>query len=1572
MSIEYDMSKFPRSRGAQCGVLLDRKDIHTDSINASRKAVALAPAEYRYREALARRLMQNEEYDAALSEYAEALKLAPTEFFAEQVNDQQIENYRRQGVLTEKIEKTKATPKNFNQQKQLAKMYLKLGNITGTLEALIQARRLQPDDVPVNRRLASFYAKQKLWDDALAAYGHLIKIDSANAREYYMYIAHIQEQKRNFNAAIQAAKQVISFNPRKPDGHRLLASIEKQWRNYLSAIDSLERAVRLRPDITEIRTELAHAYNLAGKYRQAIEQYWQCWILTDNLNDRLSLVEQMAKVYNNLVTGDELREKLRRMQRSKPDDLGPSMALAKLHQLRGYLLAASEELERALERGAEDPDLLGQLVEINYELNNMPKAIAYQQWIVEIQPQPIHQLRLAELFFEVGQEQQARQVWLELMRDRNQTVGIDIGLASLLIRHGLQDEARFLMNRAGDNVQGVERRYQIGALLAKMGEFEAATRQFERIMTMSEPCQSDAENTARTGDDSVLQYPSWLQDDTWRFHRPTQFKHDIQRMEGNSNSLPSLPNSFTDAQDGALAHLVLIAKMTHRLADFLARLELKVESNPTNLKVLETLVKVHILVENRHEAARTMNRLITLSPNDYVYRAVQIYHALPPNLDFQTAQTYLKGFTQCSVETHLWYASRLAQHLQYTENRDSAKRLILETVLPIKDLNSLVTDKAAISQILTILTQLGETTTVEMLLSQLAAERQNPTTGLEESQKQWYRQHSFSLLSGAYLNLGPTDQAIADFWQWLEHARPNTGSAYITPLNFYGNRRHRPYYFPKSSVRTANNYIHGIGIHSLQTVFMYHWAKDQLEPLYAKLHAIFSRAEAEAKIYPGLALCYFYWWDELPEKSLEILGELQATFPDNFTLLFQTAMVSIETGKHQLAMSALTKLADKDGRNRQSHNYNALRLAIRTGNTVKVRELLLRMLNAPVNSELLFEIALELQQNGLTQYAIAAARRAMKLARRRHDPNLLKRASEQLEWIGSGQDAAIAAEQARRIITQHKRYGRAMYQQKFGGRPITETPHRPNAHREAKLRAVVEKTPTSFQAQMRLAAYYESTNQIDKAAEAFEAALSIRPQDSVTRKRYAQMLIRGGRPDAAVVQVTPLVEDNLRALGSIYYDVIHAFFDAGKVNEIVALAKKKIELSLGHSFNHDFANGVASVCLQKNQSRKAAEIYELLVSIQPHRIWDLISAHTTAGNLDTASQLLWNAVKSKDSSIVKDKRGYVQALYKLMELYKSKGQTGALRVKFEQRLRENPDDTVQAYFVTLLRLSTKETEDVQPLLDQLLEDASAMDLGWFLNLAGVYRAAGNREIEIRLLERAIKKLSENPANFPQLYELRQAYEDLGKAYAEHGNKQRARESFRKMTTLAMVRSGRAFYPSTADLYFQHEMRADAEALYTEILRDLFSRQYTQQQAQERLLKLREHMGESNMAPQCTEKMNSHVLRALANQYMKQGQLNKAEELFEQLAERVPEDLESRAKLAEIYSRQNNHDAALTEWKAILKSDPDTTKYQDGVVKAYQSAGKIDVAIQLAKEYAEAEKGGALRPPCQSLRVQQSR
>ena len=173
--------------------LLDTKNYRTEAIAASRKATELMPDVYRYREALAKLLMKNEDYEAALIEYTEAAKLAPNAFFAEEMDNQRIELYRRQGTLVEKIEtvetelETSGLPDVdiFARQKRLAKMYLKLGNITYALEVLLKAKAHQPDDIIVNRWLAEVYTKQNRRDDANAVYMSLIEIDGVNAREYY-------------------------------------------------------------------------------------------------------------------------------------------------------------------------------------------------------------------------------------------------------------------------------------------------------------------------------------------------------------------------------------------------------------------------------------------------------------------------------------------------------------------------------------------------------------------------------------------------------------------------------------------------------------------------------------------------------------------------------------------------------------------------------------------------------------------------------------------------------------------------------------------------------------------------------------------------------------------------------------------------------------------------------------------------------------------------------------------------------------------------------------------------------------------------------------------------------------------------------------------------------------------------------------------------------------------------------------------------------------------------------------------------------------------------------------------
>ena len=129
---------------------------------------------------------------------------------------------------------------------------------------------------------------------------------------------------------------------------------------------------------------------------------------------------------------------------------------------------------------------------------------------------------------------------------------------------------------------------------------------------------------------------------------------------------------------------------------------------------------------------------------------------------------------------------------------------------------------------------------------------------------------------------------------------------------------------------------------------------------------------------------------------------------------------------------------------------------------------------------------------------------------------------------------------------------------------------------------------------------------------------------------------------------------------------------------------------------------------------------------------------------------------------------------------------------------------------------------------------------------------------------------------------------------------------------------------------QHEMWDDAEALFTEIINDLSTRSYDRERAQERLMQIEKQRSRLETTTQLTEKtqgMNVGVQRAFAKEYMDRGEIKQAIEIYEQIVKAVPEDLESRAQLATLYSRQNQHEKAIDTWKVLLETDPENTKYQ---------------------------------------------
>ena len=265
---------------------------------------------------------------------------------------------------------------------------------------------------------------------------------------------------------------------------------------------------------------------------------------------------------------------------------------------------------------------------------------------------------------------------------------------------------------------------------------------------------------------------------------------------------------------------------------------------------------------------------------------------------------------------------------------------------------------------------------------------------------------------------------------------------------------------------------------------------------------------------------------------------------------------------------------------------------------------------------------------------------------------------------------------------------------------------------------------------------------------------------------------------------------------------------------------------------------------------------------------------------------------------------------------------------------------------------TDDIEGADPLVNKLLEHApSRMRLRWLNTLADTYREKSDRERETRILEAATQNVDPQES-----WQLPETYEKLGKAYIQKGEKEKARNVFRKMGTLRLMRRGGSSYwekENVARTYMEHEMWDDAEVLLTEVINDPSVQKYYLERAQEQLMTIQQRRDGLSETPESTAKTegtNIGMQRSMAQQYMRRNQIEKAIEIYEQIAKVMPEDLESRSQLATLYSRQNQHDKAIDVWKALLEVDPENTKYQDGFIDAYQKAGRIGDAIELAQKY----------------------
>ena len=321
------------------------------------------------------------------------------------------------------------------------------------------------------------------------------------------------------------------------------------------------------------------------------------------------------------------------------------------------------------------------------------------------------------------------------------------------------------------------------------------------------------------------------------------------------------------------------------------------------------------------------------------------------------------------------------------------------------------------------------------------------------------------------------------------------------------------------------------------------------------------------------------------------------------------------------------------------------------------------------------------------------------------DPNFLMQLSEHLENLGRGQDAAQLAERALRFASQRDRFGRSLSSWNFQQATHLVSHSKSVREREPQLVEAAEKNPNSLQAHLKLAAFYESTNQIEKASAAFEVALKLRPKDSVTRQRYAEMLRRSGKLDEAITQYLTLLKDNPNVLGYQTWDVIRTFVQADKVDDLVSLAMEVISPSIGRDYGNEFARGAARECMNNNNPKAAAEIYEKLIDALPNQTYNhryLASAYAAAGEREKAIAFLRKQLQPEKMST------QIQMILQLAELYKTSGALEDFTKEYETKLTEKPNDSVLLYLIASMKIMANDLKTADTLVSNCLTIPTAL------------------------------------------------------------------------------------------------------------------------------------------------------------------------------------------------------------------------------------------------------------------------
>lgn len=228
--------------------------------------------------------------------------------------------------------------------------------------------------------------KQKIlenWEDAEASFKKALKIDPRHDASMYE-LARIYQRQGRLDDAILLVEDAVNIDQNNDWYYLLLADLYRQNRNYEKVAEVFKRLTEVNPDKMDYRYDLAGIYTIMGEFKDAIEVYDEIesvigvteevslkkrnlWINLDKPRKAMAEVEALveaypfntrylqilAEFYVNNEDYDKALEMYQKVVDLDPEDPYIHISLSDLYRKKGNEEKAHEELKL----GFANPDL---------------------------------------------------------------------------------------------------------------------------------------------------------------------------------------------------------------------------------------------------------------------------------------------------------------------------------------------------------------------------------------------------------------------------------------------------------------------------------------------------------------------------------------------------------------------------------------------------------------------------------------------------------------------------------------------------------------------------------------------------------------------------------------------------------------------------------------------------------------------------------------------------------------------------------------------------------------------------------------------------------------------------------------------------------------------------------------------------------------------------------------------------------------------------------------------------------------------------------------------------------------